>query len=446
MSLEPQAIDEENEDTVASRWSMTPIDDRLNFFRALQPEEAGDLFMSLPSHEQAMLIEQLPTTEKRIWLRTLAPDDAADVLQALPLEIRPMLLELFEGSTRFEVSGLLAYEEDEAGGLMSPRFARIRPDATIGEAISYLRRQARAKQIETLYYCYVLDQSQKLLGVVSFRHLIMARESELVRDNMQADIISVNEKVDQEAVARLMQDSDLVAVPVIDDEGKMKGIVTHDDIVDVVQEEATEDIHKMGGSEALDTPYMNTPLFSLIKKRAGWLAVLFVGEMFTTSAMSHFEKEIGAAVVLSIFIPLIISGGGNSGSQASTLVIRALALSEIKLRDWDKVLRRELLSGLSLGLILAVIAFCRIQLWQFLFGTYGPHHLKLSMTIALSVIGVVTAGAVAGSMLPFALRRVKLDPASASAPFVATLVDVTGLVVYFSIAKLILTGTILPGN
>lgn len=444
MSLEPQAIDEENDGSVNARWSLTPMDDRVNFFRSLQPDEAGDLFLGLPTHEQAMLIEQLHTTEKRIWLRSLAPDDAADVLQALPVELRPTLLDLFEGSTRFEVSGLLAYEEDEAGGLMSPRFARIRPDATIGEAISYLRRQARAKQIETLYYCYVLDRNQQLLGVISFRHLIMARENEFVRDNMQTEVISVNEKVDQEAVARLMQDADLVAVPVVDDDGRMKGIVTHDDIVDVVQEEATEDIQKMGGSEALDTPYMNTPLFSLIKKRAGWLAVLFVGEMFTTSAMSHFEHEIDAAVVLSVFIPLIISGGGNSGSQASTLVIRALALSEIRLRDWVKVLRRELMAGLSLGIILAILAMLRIELWQFLFGTYGEHHLKLAVTIALSVIGVVAAGAVAGSMLPFALRRAKLDPASASAPFVATLVDVTGLVVYFSIAKLILTGTILP--
>jgi magnesium transporter len=236
---------------------------------------------------------------------------------------------------------------------------------------------------------------------------------------------------------------DLIAIPVLDAEGKMKGIVTLDDIVDVVEEVATEDIQKMGGSQALDAPYLETGLFDMIRKRAGWLSVLFVGELLTASAMANYEEEIAKAVVLAVFIPLIISSGGNSGSQATTLVIRALALGEVRLRDWWRVVRRELAAGLSLGAILGVLGLVRVIVWETLFGSYGPGYLLVGVTVALSLVGVVLLGTVLGSSLPFFFRRLGLDPASASAPFVATLVDVTGLVIYFTVASLLLRGHLL---
>jgi magnesium transporter len=273
--------------------------------------------------------------------------------------------------------------------------------------------------------------------------LFAATPDKTVRDVMSTELVTASEDLDQEALSRLFAQRDLQAVPVVDEEGRMKGVVTIDDIVDVLQEEATEDIQKIGGTEALDAPYLATGFAEMVRKRVTWLAVLFVSEMLTTTAMSRFEGEIARAVVLALFIPLIISSGGNSGSQASTLVIRALALGELKLVDWWRVVKRELASGLAMGGILGAIGFSRVELWQLLFHNYGPHHLLIALTIAGSVIGVVTWGTLSGSMLPFLLRRVGLDPASASAPFVATLVDVTGIVIYFSVASIILHGTLL---
>jgi magnesium transporter len=261
-----------------------------------------------------------------------------------------------------------------------------------------------------------------------------------VRDVMHADPVTVAEGMDQEAVARIAQRYGYLALPVVDAEGRMKGIVTMDDIVDVVQEEATEDAHKFGGMEALDFPYMQTGFWSLVRKRAGWLAILFVGEMLTATAMGHFEDEIARAVVLALFVPLIISSGGNSGSQASTLIIRAMALGEVKLRDWWRILSRELRAGVALGVILALIGATRIFAWQTFFRTYGAQYRSVVLTVGLSLVGVVTWGTLMGSMLPFALRRLRLDPASASAPFVATLVDVSGLVIYFEVARWVLGG------
>jgi magnesium transporter len=324
---------------------------------------------------------------------------------------------------------------------MNPRFARIRPDMTIDEAISYLRRQA--DHLGTLHNIYVLNGSQQLLGVLGFRDLFSADRSSLVRDVMRTDVVSVPEQTDQELVARLFSKHRLLAIPVVDNAGRMQGIVTADDIVDVVEQEASEDIQKIGGMEALDGPYLQMRFWQMVKKRAGWLMILFVGELFTATAMGHFEEEIQRAVVLALFVPLIISSGGNSGSQATTLVIRAMALGELRLRDWWRVVHRELATGFVLGSVLAVIGMTRIVLWQAFWKTYGEHYLLISLTVACSLIGVVLFGTVAGSMLPFVLRRFGLDPASASAPFVATLVDVTGLVIYFTIASVILRGTLL---
>src|SRR5881296_1901250 len=423
-------------------WSSLSIGTRLEAFKALSRAEAEDCFWNLSAPDQVELLLALPAVERRGWMRLLAPDDAADAVQAAPEDERDGLLALLDDSARKEVTALLAYAEDEAGGLMSPRFARVRPDMTADEAISYLHKQAR-ERVETIYYVYVLNAQQRLVGVVSFRQLFEASGGMKVRDLMQTEVVTVAEQMDQEDVGLLFAKHSLLAIPVVDADGRMKGVVTVDDIVDVVQEEATEDIQKIGGMEALDEPYMKIAFTRMLKKRGGWLSALFLGEMLTATAMGFYEREIARAVVLALFVPLIISSGGNSGSQASTLVVRALALGEVKLRDWWRVVRREIGAGLWLGAILASIGLVRILLWQVLFHTYGDHYLPIALTVATSLIGVVMWGTIAGSMLPLVLRRIGFDPASASAPFVATLVDVSGLVIYFSIASLILRGTLL---
>jgi magnesium transporter len=425
-------------DELREAWPGLSADERFERFESLSRVDAEDFFLGLSAIEQVSIFERMPVKERRLWLRQLAPDDAADVIQETPEEERGVLLEMLDLPVRREVTALLAYAEDDAGGLMSPRFARLRPGMTVEEAIRYLRRQA--EHLETIYYAYVLDQSQRLVGVVSFRELLALAGDRPLIEVMHAEVIAVPDTMDQEDVAQVVAENDLNAIPVIDSEGRMKGIVTVDDVVDVVHEEATEDIQKLGGMAALDTPYMHASIFTLVKKRAGWLAVLFLGEMLTASAMSSYESEILSAVVLALFVPLIISSGGNSGSQATTLIIRAMALGEVTIRDWWRVSRRELAAGLSLGAILAAIGVVRIVGWEVLFGAYGERYLPLAFTVALSLVGVVTWGTLAGSMLPFVIRRLGFDPASASAPLVATVVDVSGLVIYFSVARALLQG------
>ena len=422
-------------------WPVLSDAERVERFKTLPPDEADEFFLSLAPVEQGTLILALPSGERRLWFRLLPPDDAADVIQEAPVEDRGQFLDLLDDATRTEVRVLLAYAEDEAGGLMNPRFARVRPDMRVDEAVSYLRKQGG--QVETIYYAYVLDEEQRLRGVISFRELFQAPGDRLVSDIMHTDLVTVAEHQDQESVARLYVEQDLLALPVVDDRGRMKGIITFDDIADVVREEATEDIQKIGGSAALDMPYLSTKLFTLVRKRAPWLAALFIGETLTATAMTHYEGEIAAATVLALFLPLIISSGGNSGSQATTLVIRAMALGEIRLRDWWRVLRREIGAGFALGVLLAAIGLLRILGAQFLFHIYGVHYVLVALAVALSLVGVVLWGSLIGAMLPFFFRRIGFDPASASAPFVATMVDVTGLVIYFSVAAAVLKGTLL---
>jgi magnesium transporter len=443
VALEQQEAGERlSADDLRDAWLLFTPEDRRLGFEQLQRAEAEDFFFSLAARDQEELVLALPPDQRRSWVRLLPPDDAADLVQAAAPEEREALLALLDDVTRREVTALLAYAEDAAGGLMNPRYARVRPDATVDEAISYLRRQAR-ERTEVIYYAYVLDDAQRLLGVASFRDLFAAAPDKRVRDVMHTDVVSVREDMDQEAVSRVFAESDLPAIPVVDAEGRMKGIVTVDDIVDVVEEEATEDIQKIGGVEALGAPYLEMSFGAMVRKRGGWLAALFLGEMLTATAMAFFEDEIAKAVVLAVFLPLIISSGGNSGSQASTLVIRAMALGEVRVRDWWRVAGREVMTGVVLGLILAVIGFVRIVIWQKIGHVYGEHYLLVATTVSLSLVGVVTFGTLAGSMLPFLLRRLGLDPASASAPFVATLVDVTGLVIYFVVGSVILSGALL---
>jgi magnesium transporter len=420
-------------DELREVWWVLSMEERLEGFRLVEGDEAEEFFHDLQPRDQADLLLALEPRERRTWLRTLAPDDAVDLLQEVDDDERAALL-------RREVSVLLAYEEDEAGGLMSSRFARVRPDMTVDQAISYLRKQALSGvELETIYYTYVLQPDHTLVGIVSFREMFSAPGSQLVRDVMLTEYVAVPEAMDQEDVARLFAEYDVLALPVIDESGRMKGIVTVDDIVDVVEEEATEDAHKFGGLAALDLPYLRTDFFAIVQKRAGWLILLFLGGMLTANALGQFEDSIALLPFLTLFIPLIIASGGNSGSQASTLVIRAMAMDEVRMRDWWRVARREVATGLALGSVLGAIGFFRVVLFPGDTAAYGPNAVTLfGATIAVSLLGVVLFGTLVGSMLPFILRRFGLDPASASAPLVATLVDVSGLVIYFLTAGFLL--------
>jgi magnesium transporter len=421
-------------------WWMLSTEDRLVGFRLLKPDEAEEFFIDLESHDQAELLLLLRPQERRLWLRALAPDDAADLIQELDEDDRNELIALLDDVTRREVSVLLAYEEDDAGGLMSSRFARVRADMSVDHAIAYLRRQAVGGiELETIYYTYVLEPDQRLIGIVSFRDLFSAPGTNLVRDVMTTDVVTVHEEMDQEEVARLFAEYDVIALPVVDEDGRMKGIVTVDDIVDVVEEEATEDAHKFGGLGALEQPYLRTHIAELLRKRAPWLVILFLGGILTATALSSFAIVLEDLTFLALFVPLIIASGGNSGSQASTLVIRAMAMDEVRLRDWWRVARREIASGLVLGALLGAIGFGLAFVFPGETADHGSSMIaRLGLAIAVSLLGVVLFGTMAGSMLPFVLRRVGLDPASASAPLVATLVDVTGLLIYFLTATWLL--------
>ncbi len=428
-------------------WPVLDTEGRADGFRHLTSAEAEEFFLELSAFDRAQVVLELPSAEQRWWLRALPPDDLVDVIQEMDEDERPRLLELLDDASRREINVLLAYSEDEAGGLMSPRYARLRPEMTVDEAIGYLRRQTR-ERVESIYYAYVLDQDSRLLGVVSFRQLMMARGDARVRDVMVRDLVTVLDEMDQEAVGRLFAQHDLLAIPVVDASGRMQGVVTADDIVDVVREEATEDIQKIGGMSALEAPYLQVGFVQMFKKRAVWLVILFVSGTLTVSAIRFFQGTLDEVKLLAFFMPLIISSGGNCGSQASTLVIRAMALGELRLRDWWRVFLREIAAGLALGTMLGGLGLLIVVIWHHTSGdpTNIPlrdHFLLIGATIGISVVGVATWGTMVGALLPFGLRRLGLDPASASAPLVATLSDVTGLVIYFSVAIVLLRGTLL---
>lgn len=423
-------------------WPTLSYDERLDVFRNLNRADLEDLFINLDTDSQAEMYGILNLEDRRNWIRILDADDITDLIQALGDEFKQDAFNLLDNYSRAEVKALLAYEEDVAGGLMNPRFTRLRPEFTVDQAIKYLYAQSQGKT-ETIYYGYVCDKNQILQGVVSLRELFKSAPSMPICDLMNKDLVTISADEAQEEVAKLFSTHNFLAIPVVDEKNVMQGIVTFDDIVSVVQEEATEDIQKIGGTQALDAPYLQIDFLEMIKKRAGWLLFLFVGEMFTATAMQRYEGEIQRAVVLALFIPLVISSGGNAGSQATTLIIRALALGEVRLQDWFKVFLREIGSGVCLGAILGSIGLVRIILWPNSTVVYGEHYLAIAMVVSISLVGVVLWGSLAGSMLPFILRFFKLDPATASAPFVATVVDVTGLVIYFTVAKFFLTGILL---
>jgi magnesium transporter len=442
-SVEAESLSEI--EIIRESWSRLSEDNKKESFEKLNRADSVEFFLTLKSNDQYLLVKELPLGEKRTWVRLLAPDDVADLIQEVPEsdhEQKDEYLSLLDPQTRREVTALLAYAEDNAGGIMSSRFIRLRPYMNVDEAISYIRIQAKT-QVETIYYAYVLTPDMRLLGVVSFRELFSAPSEKKIEDLMHTDVVKIPVDLDQEQIGQIFSQNELMAIPVIDAEQKMVGIVTFDDVAEVVQEEATEDIHKIGAVETLDAPYLQIKFSEMLKKRAGWLMVLFIGEMFTATALGYFEHILERAVVLSMFLPLIISSGGNSGSQASTLIVRAMALGEVRIKDWWRVLVREISTGLALGLCLGVIGMIRIYFWPWRESMYGAHYGPIALTVGCSVLGVVLWGTISGSMLPFILRFLKLDPAAASAPAVATIVDVTGVIIYFTMAITILKGILL---
>lgn len=407
-------------------------------------ERAIELYDQPTMRRRAAILEQLEPARVAQMLTGLSADERTDIIQKMGLHERHRILPKLSDEMREELEDLLQYPEHTAGGIMTTEFVRLEPKLSVGAALKHIRSVAREK--ESIYACYVLEPgTDKLLGAVSLRDLVMAELDAPLSKVMKRKPVTVNALDDQEKVAQKISKYNLLAVPVLEKDGSVVGFVTVDDVIDVLIEEGTEDFLRMAAVEpgALDKPYMQIALPLMIRKRAGWLVILFLGEMLTATAMGFFEKEIERAVVLALFVPLIISSGGNCGSQASTLVIRALALGEVALRDWWRVMRREVFSGLGLGLILGTIGFLRITIWSAFSNIYGPHWGLVALTVGLALIGIVLWGTLAGSMLPFLLRRLGFDPATSSAPFVATLVDVTGLVIYFSVAVMILRGTLL---
>jgi magnesium transporter len=418
-----------------------PEENQAIVFRLLPQSSATEVLEYLGKEEQERIIRNLGNEEAARILNDMSSDDRTALLEDLPPAVVTQLLTLLSPKEQQIARTLLGYPEGSVGRLMTTEFLTVRPEWTVGECLDYIR--ANGSDSETLNVIYVTDRAGRLIDDVHIREFLLRPIDTKVADIHDNRFIALRVSDTQEVALSLFKKYDRSTLPVVDSSDNLLGIVTVDDILHVQEEVTTEEIQKIGGMEALDTPYMETPMFQMIRKRAVWLIILFVGEMFTATAMGFFEKELEKAVVLSLFIPLIISSGGNSGSQASTLIIRALALGEITLRDWWRIVGKELLAGFALGAILGAIGFTRIVAWSQFSDTYGPHYLLIAAAVALAIVGVVMWGTFSGSMLPLLLQRLGLDPATSSAPFVATLVDVTGLVIYFSTAVVILRGTVM---
>lgn len=447
-------IDERNLSTlkeILSDWTPTDIADlisnlaeeneRVIVFRLLPNELAADTFEYLDFEMQMLLIKAMGKEEVAAILNEMSADDRTSLLEELPSAAAKQMIMMLSPDERKIATSLLGYPENSVGRLMTPEYVAVKPDWTIAQTLEHIRKFG--KDSETLNVIYVIDDSGKLIDDIRIREILLSPLENKISDLMDENFVELNVFDDQEKAVELFKKYDRVALPVVDSRNILLGIVTIDDVLDIAEEEATEDIQKLGGSEALDEPYIQTTTLDLVKKRGRWLVFLFLGEMLTASAMGYFEDEISRAVVLALFVPLIISSGGNSGSQAATLVIRAMALGEISLKDWWYVMRREILSGFLLGLILGSVGFIRIVVWHFFTDIYGAHWFLIALTVFASLIGVVMWGTISGSMLPFVIRKFGGDPAASSAPFVATLVDVIGIVIYFGFAIIFLTGTLL---
>ena len=448
-----EAGDEATLREVVNRWlpadlgeiiSLLTPSECLRVLRVLQPSLAAETFEYLDLETQLSVLQGLSRQEAASILNNMAPDDRTALLAEVSGDQSDRLMALLDPEQLAVARYLLTYDEESVGRLMTPDYVAVRKEWTIRHVLDHVR--AHGRDSETLNVIYVVDADNRLLDDLRIREVLLSPLHNLVSDVCDNKFISLKATDARKQAVEVFRKYDRIALPVIDARGRLVGIVTLDDVIDVAEEEATREIQQFGGLEALDEPYMSTPLLEMVRKRATWLVILFVGELFTATAMGYFEAEIARAVVLALFVPLIISSGGNSGSQAATLIIRALALGEVKLRDWLIVMRREMLSGMLLGLILGTIGFLRIAIWSAFSNIYGEHWILIGLTVALSLIGIVLWGTITGSMLPFILKRLGFDPATSSAPFVATLVDVTGLVIYFSVAMIILHNTLLhPG-
>lgn len=418
-----------------------PVQESAVVFRILPRDQATVIFEYLPVERQTQLVQSLADEQLVNLLNEMAPDDRTRLFEELPPEVTRRALASLSPEELRVARQLLGYPENSAGRSMTPKYIAVRPTMTVAEALDHIRRHGADR--ETLNVVYVTDEKGRLIKDLRLSALVLADPTVSIADLDDRQPVSILATADQAEVVAAFEKYDRVALPVTDTRGGMLGIITFDDVLDVAEEEATEDIQKLGGMEALDAPYLTTSFGEMVRKRASWLSLLLVGEMLTTTAMSHYEGALAKALVLSLFIPMIMSSGGNSGSQATSLIIRALSVRELVISDWRRVLRRELCSGLVLGVILGTIGFARIVLWPTRLTLFGPHFMRIGLTVFFSLVGIVTIGSLVGSMLPFLLRRLGLDPATASAPLVATVVDVTALIIYFSVASLVLRGILL---
>lgn len=441
---------------IASRLGHEHVADIVEFLNGKTAEEATSVVSHMPLkwavevldqpqfHDACEVIEALPQEKAVGILEGMSTDRAADVLRWIEEPVKSRLRDALSPEAQVAIDHLLTYPEGTAGALMTTEFVSVPSTWTVQQTLDHIREVERSR--ETVYAIYVLSPgTRRLVNTVSLRRLISGNPDDSILSVANAYApITVTPNLPREEVARTISKYDFLAVPVVDTTGHVLGIVTVDDVIDAMIEEQTEDVQRMGGMEAIDEPYLEITFREMIKKRAGWLSILFISEMFTASAMQFFSDELEKAIVLALFIPLVMSSGGNSGSQATSLIIRALALQQVRLRDWWRVALRELPTGITLGAILGVIGIIRIIVWQQagLFD-YGQYWKLLAVTIGAALVGIVTFGSLAGSLMPFVLKRLGFDPASASAPFIATLVDVTGIVIYFSVAWLFLHGTIL---
>ena len=416
-------------------------EDQAVVFRILPHDQATEVLEYLEPDAQQSVLKAMGTSDAARILNDMSADDRTALLEELPGAAVARLLQLLSPEEKAIAQGLLNYPDGSVGRLMTPDLLRVRDEWSVQQVLDYVR--ANGSDSETLHVLYVTDERGRLIDDIRIGEILLSPLDRRVSDIHDSSFVALRATDDAALAVDIFKKYDRTTLPVIDSEEKLLGLVTIDDILDIAEAEATEDIQKIGGVQALEEPYMDAPLLDLVKKRGVWLVVLFLGQMLTATVMGFFEKELASALTLALFIPLIISSGGNSGSQASTLIIRAMSLGEIALADWWRVMKREIACGLLLGAMLASIGFLRIVVWSGFSEMYGPHYLLIGATVSAAVLGVVLWGTISGAMLPMLLRRLGIDPATSSAPFVATLVDVTGLIIYFTAAMLILRGTVL---
>ncbi len=417
------------------------VNDIAQVFKAIDRDRAVTTFENIDISNQKLLVDELPNRLLSLILNDMSADNRTALLEELNSEQLNKLLKLLTHKERLIALSLLGYPENSIGRLMTPEYMTVRQYWTMSEVLNHIRENGESS--ETLDILYIVDEKGYLIDDIKIGEILLAPLDELVSDLMDGKRTALLVTDDEEVAIKTFTEFNRVALPVTDAHGLLLGIVTIDDVLELAKKEDTEDIQKLGGVEAFEEPYMEVAVFKMIRKRAPWLIILFFGELLTASAMAFYEHEIARAVVLALFIPLIVSSGGNSGSQAATLIIRAMALGEVTLRDWYRILRREIVSGVVLGLMLGVLGFTRIAAWSIFTDIYGPHWMMIALTIGFSLTGVVLWGSLMGSMLPLLLKRLGADPATSSAPFIATLVDVTGLLIYFSLAAMLLSGTLL---